>query len=54
MIFLVLLSIIFLVYSFVFYRQRQYQIAKPLFAIGAVLMIATIIVWHWAASRPYP
>jgi len=54
MIFLGIVSIILLTYSFIFYRQRQYHIAKPLFFVGVVLMVGTIIVWYWASSRPYP
>lgn len=50
----VLLAIILMIYSFIFYRQRQYHIAKPLFFVGMVLMIGTIIIWYWAASMPYP
>ena len=54
MILLLVLSAILMIYSFIFYRQRQYHIAKPLFAVSATLMIVTIILWYWAASRPYP
>lgn len=54
MIFIGLFSIIILVFSYIFYRQRQYHIAKILTIVGIGLMVITAITLLWAITRPYP
>lgn len=54
MIFFLILSAILMVFSYVFYRQHQYNIAKPLFVVSALMMIISAILIYWAASLPYP
>lgn len=54
MIFFLILSAILMIFSFIFYRQHQLNIAKPLFIVSAIMMIATLIIIYWAASKPYP
>jgi len=51
---LFILSIILLTYSFIFYRKRQYHIAKPIFVVGMVLMAIAMVAYYFLLTTPYP